>query len=121
MTIEMGKKGKHIPGNNNIMPGGSKFTHPDPQGLVDKLWTKAEPSSASKLPLTSRFDPRMPCSVSPLPKLTIDAKVDDAHSKVHTGRTARIGFIGHSVRGQFVESKIGSAFIGCAYTGASRP
>jgi hypothetical protein len=35
-TIHAGQQGKHIPGDNNFMPGKSELTHPDPQALLDK-------------------------------------------------------------------------------------
>jgi filamentous hemagglutinin len=35
--INIAKQGKHIPGHNNYVPGRSKFTHPDAQGLVDRF------------------------------------------------------------------------------------
>jgi hypothetical protein len=37
-TIHDGQQGKHVPGHNNFLPAAQKseFTHPDPQGLLDK-------------------------------------------------------------------------------------
>lgn len=35
--IHPGKQGKHLPGHNNFQPGKGEWTHPDPQGLVDRF------------------------------------------------------------------------------------
>jgi hypothetical protein len=36
-TIHPDKQGKHVPGHRNFQPGKSEFTHPDPQGLLDRF------------------------------------------------------------------------------------
>jgi hypothetical protein len=35
--LEAAKQGKHIPTHNNYIPGRSPFTHPDPQGLLNRF------------------------------------------------------------------------------------
>jgi len=41
-TIHDGQQGKHIQGHNNYIPGRSKFSHPNPQGLVDEWAGKGQ-------------------------------------------------------------------------------
>ena len=48
VLLEVGRQAKHIPGHNNFIPDRSPFTHPDPQGLLDKFAGKGE--QAGKIP-----------------------------------------------------------------------
>ena len=41
-TINPGQQGKHIFGHNNFIPNRSRFTHPDPQKLVDRFAGKGQ-------------------------------------------------------------------------------
>ena len=43
--IHAGQQGKHKPGHNNYQPGRSKFTHSDPQSLVDRFAGKGQPAN----------------------------------------------------------------------------
>jgi hypothetical protein len=40
--VHMGRQSKHIRGSNNFIEGRSEWTHPDPQGLVDKFAGKGK-------------------------------------------------------------------------------
>jgi filamentous hemagglutinin len=42
-TLDSAKQGKHIPGNRTYIPGRSKLTDPDPQGLLDRWAGTGQP------------------------------------------------------------------------------
>jgi hypothetical protein len=46
--VHAGQQGKHIPGHRNYIPGRSPFTHPDPQGLLDRFAGTGQ--AANKIP-----------------------------------------------------------------------
>ncbi|MBZ4396328.1 polymorphic toxin type 50 domain-containing protein [Myxococcus sp. AS-1-15] len=43
VLLEEAKQGKHIVGHQNYIPGRSPFTHPNPQGLLDRFSGQGQP------------------------------------------------------------------------------